>query len=101
MHAKFSMVYIHLTSSRVHLAETWKSVELQIKGMKADQYFKTNVYAGNIFKTTKTYFPIIYWKYLIKPLCDICVFQVRSILRSLNTVHYFYLRMLNRFKLPS
>lgn len=40
MHAKLSMVYIHLTSSRVHLAETWKSVELQIKGMKADQYVK-------------------------------------------------------------
>lgn len=52
MHAKFSMVYIHLTSSRVHLAETWKSVELQIKGMKADKYFKTSVYAGNI-KTNK------------------------------------------------
>lgn len=55
MHAKFSMVYIHLTSSRVHLAETWKSVELQIKGMKADQYFKTNVYASNNLKTTETY----------------------------------------------
>lgn len=40
MHAKLSTVYIHLTSSRVHLAETWKSVQLQIKGMKADQYFK-------------------------------------------------------------
>lgn len=53
MHAKFSMVHIHLTSSRVHLAETWKSVELQIKGMKADKYFKTNVYAGNIKKKNK------------------------------------------------
>lgn len=39
-HAKLPTVYIHLTSSRVHLAETWKSVELQIKGMKAGQYFK-------------------------------------------------------------
>lgn len=76
MHAKFSMVHIHLTSSRVHLAETWKSVELQIKGMKADQYFKTNVYAGNTSRATKTYFLIINWKYLIKSLvpCGIGVF---------------------------
>jgi len=63
-------------------------VELQIKGMKADQYFKTNVYAGNIFKTTKTYFPIIYRKNLIKNLvlCGISVFQLRSILIFLNAV---------------
>lgn len=88
MHANFSIVYIHLTSSRVHLAETWKSVELQIKGIKAHQYFKTNVYADNISKTIKTYFLILYWKYLMKSLavCGICRFQLSNILISLNTV---------------
>lgn len=98
MHAKFSMVYIHLTSSRVHLAETWKSVELQIKGMKADQYFKTNVYAGNIFKTTKH----ISWSYTesiwLNPeqyVVFVCYsWEVSSFFK---TPYYFYVRILNRF----